>query len=143
MEEEEAIPPSSHFGGNQLQHIHKRKLEKHETIIAEAASKKMKLEVNAKNKEMKRLLLQKEEAVENFHNISIELGAVHKLIGKDRDFLKQYEEEECVNQKRIELLNLEIRGFLQRIGELMRLKGERQTLIMDERGESVEAGGKT
>ena len=62
----------------------KEKLEEHETIIAEAASKKMKLEVDAKNKEMKSLNLQKGEAVENLKKISSELEAVQELIGRDR-----------------------------------------------------------
>jgi len=115
--EEEASPPSS-----AIQLNHKKKLEEHETTIVEAASKKMKLEVDAKAKEMKRLMLEKEKAVENLEKISSELGAVQKLIGKDRGFLKQHEEEDLVDQKRIEALNLEINVLLQK-------SEERQALI--------------
>ena len=59
-------------------HIHKKKLEEHETTIAEAASKKMKLEVSAKNKEMKRLLLQKEEVVENVAENTTKFNSTEK-----------------------------------------------------------------
>jgi len=119
--EEEASPPSS-----AIQLNHKKKLEEHETTIVEAASKKMKLEVDAKAKEMKRLMLEKEKAVENLEKISSELGAVHKLIGKDRGFLKQCEEEERVNQKRIEAMNLNINALLQKSEERQALVRDRQ-----------------
>ena len=119
--EEEASPPSS-----AIQLNHKKKLEEHETTIVEAASKKMKLEVDAKAKEMKRLMLEKEKAVENLEKISSELGAVHKLIGKDRGFLKQCEEEERVNQKRIEAMNLCINALLQKSEERQALVRDRQ-----------------
>jgi len=119
LEEEEASPHSSASGANNLHH--KKKLEEHETPIdngiVEAARKRMKLEVDTKNKEMLRLKLEKEKAVENVKKISSELGAVHKLIGKDKGFLKQHEEEERVGQKRIEALNLEINVLLQKSEE--------------------------
>ena len=120
--EEEAIPHSSDSKANQTQHSHKKKLEEHVTTIAEAASKKMKLELTAKTKEMKRLVLEKEESVETMNKISAELGAVHELIGEDRGFLRKFEEEESVNQKRIEVLQ-------QRNEELTRLKGGRHTAV--------------
>ena len=119
--EEEASPPSS-----AIQLNHKKKLEEHETTIVEAASKKMKLEVDAKAREMKRLMLEKEKAVENLEKISSELGAVHKLIGKDRGFLKQCEEEERVNQKRIVAMNLNINALLQKSEERQALVRARQ-----------------
>ena len=119
--EEEASPPSSASRAKNLQH--KKKLEEHETPIVEAARKRMKLEVDTKNKEMERLKLEKEKAVENLEKISSELGAVQKLIGKDRGFLKQHEEEDLVDQKRSEVLNLEINVLLKK-------RKERQASIM-------------
>jgi len=122
--EEEASPPSSASSANQLQL--KKKLEEHKTTIAGAASKKMKLEVTAKNKDMKMLELEKGEAVENLKKITKELGAVQELLGKERAFLKQHEEEDCVDQERIKALECEIQDLVQKREERRAMVSDRQ-----------------
>jgi len=122
--EEEASPPSSASRANQLQL--KKKLGEHKTTIAGAASKKMKLEVTAKNKDMKMLELEKGEAVENLKKISSELSAVQELLVKERAFLKQHEEEDCVDQERIKALKCEIQDLVQKREERRAMVSDRQ-----------------
>ena len=68
--------------------------EQEETAIDELASKKMRLEVEVKKAELKSLRSQKQAAVEKVKEISSELEAVHKLIGEEKECLKQHKEEE-------------------------------------------------
>ena len=60
-----------------------------ELNILKAVSKKMKLEVNAKNQELKGLRARKEKALKDLHSITSEITAVHKKAEKHREYLEK------------------------------------------------------
>ena len=58
-----------------------------EVNILKAVSQKMKLEVNAKNQELKGLRARKEKALKDLHSITSEITDVHKKAEKHREYL--------------------------------------------------------
>jgi len=97
-----------------------------EVNIFKAASQKMRLEVAAKTSELKGLRSRKEKAVENLQNISSQMTAVQRKIEKHGEFLKQYEQEEETDRRRLEALEQEIQERKYRKKELLKIKEERQ-----------------
>merc|ERR1719209_529964 len=86
----------------------------------------MRLEVAAKTSELKGLRSRKENAVENLQNISSQMTAVQRKIEKHGEFLKQYEQEEETDRRRLEALEQEIQERKYRKKELLKIKEERQ-----------------
>ena len=60
-----------------------------EVNILKDVSQKMKLEVNAKNQELKGLRARKEKALKDLHSITSEITAVHKKAEKHREYLEK------------------------------------------------------
>merc|ERR1719394_1662580 len=78
-----------------------------EVNIFKAASQKMRLEVAAKNSELKGLRSQKENAVKNWQNIASQFTAVQRKIEKHGEVLEQYGQEEEADRRRLEALEQE------------------------------------
>ena len=74
------------------------------TRIAELASKKMKLEVDAKIKEMEDLKVQKEMAKEELKHISSELDQLGRFVEQERKIVLEHEKERTSDQQKIEKL---------------------------------------
>jgi len=96
-----------------------------EVNIFKAASQKMRLEVAAKNSELKGLRSLKENAVKNWQNIASQFTAVQRKIEKHGEVLEQYEQEEEADRRRLEALEQEIQERKYRKKELLRVKEER------------------
>ena len=78
--------------------------EEEVTRIAELASKKMKLEVDAKIKEMEDLKVQKEMAKEELKHISSELDQLGRFVEQERKIVLEHEKERTSDQQKIEKL---------------------------------------
>ena len=82
------------------------------TRIAELASKKMKLEVGAKIKEMEDLKVQKEMAKEELKHISSELDQLGRFVEQERKIVLEHEKERTSDQQKIEKLKEVDIGFV-------------------------------
>ena len=80
--------------------------------IAELASKKMKLEVDAKIKEMEDLKVQKEMAKEELKHISSELDQLGRFVEQERKIVLEHEKERTSDQQKIEKLKEVDIGFV-------------------------------
>ena len=100
--------------------------EEEETAIDELASKKMRLEVEVKKAELKSLRSQKQAAVDKVKEISSELEAVHKLIGEEKEYLKQHKEEEKSYKKQAETYDIEIQALQRKRDDVLKLKAEKR-----------------
>ena len=80
--------------------------------IAELASKKMKLEVDAKIKEMEDLKVQKEMAKEELKHVSSELDQLGRFVEQERKIVLEHEKERTSDQQKIEKLNEVDIGFV-------------------------------
>ena len=97
-----------------------------ELNILKAVSKKMKLEVNAKNQELKGLRARKEKAIKYLHSITSEITDVQKKAEKHREYLEKYQQEEEEDRRRLEALEQEIQERKYRKKELLKVKEQRQ-----------------
>ena len=97
-----------------------------EVNILKAVSQKMKLEVNAKNQELKGLRARKEKALKDLHSITSEITAVHKKAEKHREYLEKKQQEEEEDRRRLEALEQEIQEKKYRKKELLKVKEQRQ-----------------
>merc|ERR1719432_408122 len=95
------------FGQVGQDQTEKKVEDRDEMAIAEHVSKKMRLEVELKTAEMKNLKAQKQAAVVQVMQISAELEAVHNLVEKEKESLKQRKMEEDSYQEKIETYNTE------------------------------------
>ena len=82
------------------------------TRIAELASKKMKLEVGAKIKEMEDLKVQKEMAKEELKHVSSELDQLGRFVEQERKIVLEHEKERTSDQQKIEKLKEVDIGFV-------------------------------
>ena len=103
--------------------------EEEETAIDELASKKMRLEVEVKKAELKSLRSQKQAAVDKVKEISSELEAVHKLIGEEKECLKQHKEEEKSYKKQAETYDIEIQALQRKRDDVLKLKAEKRRSV--------------
>jgi len=86
--------------------------EKEVAKIAEQASKKMKLEVSAKVREMESLKFQREAAVEKAKLISSVIENTQTRLDRDREILRMHEAGEQFDKKRLERINKEREGIM-------------------------------
>ena len=97
--------------------------------IADLASKKMKLEVDAKVKEMESLKLQREAAVARARLISSGIERKQKSLDGEREILRRLEVGGEFDKKRIERLNTEQQRIQEVKEEIMKGQAERQRVI--------------
>jgi len=80
--------------------------------IAQQASKKMKLEVSAKVREMESLKFQREAAVQKGKLISSAIESTQNVLDQDREILRMHEAGEQFDKKRLERINKEREGIM-------------------------------
>jgi len=97
--------------------------------IAEQASKKMKLEVSAKVREMESLKLQREAAVKRAKVISSAIENWQNVVDQNREVLRRHDEGEEFDKRRIERLNTEQQRIQQEREEIKRGQRKRQRVI--------------
>jgi len=117
--------------------------EKDVAKIAEQASKKMKLEVSAKVREMESLKVQREAAVQKAKFISSAIEKTQNEVEQDREVLRRYEEGEEFDKKRIERLNTEQQRIQKEKEEIIRGQRQRQRVIQQYRSILRSMEGKT
>jgi len=103
--------------------------EKEVDKIAEQASKKMKLEVSAKVREMESLKLQREAAVKRAKVISSAIENWQNVVDQNREVLRRHDEGEEFDKRRIERLNTEQQRIQQEREEIKRGQRKRQRVI--------------
>ena len=100
--------------------------DKDEVNILKAVSQKMKLEVNAKNQELKGLRARKEKAIKDLHSITSKISAVQKKTERKREYLELDQQEEVADRRRLEALEQEIQERKYRKKELLKVMEQRQ-----------------
>ena len=100
--------------------------DKDEVNILKAVSQKMKLEVNAKNQELKGLRARKEKAIKDLHSITSKITAVQKKTERKREYLELDQQEEVADRRRLEALEQEIQERKYREKELLKVMEQRQ-----------------
>merc|ERR1719341_1718368 len=102
--------------------------------IADQASKKMKLEVDAKVKEMESLKLQREAAVQNAKLISAGIEKSQKFVDHEREILGRHEKDEESDKKIVAKLNSQQQRIQEVKEEIMRGQARRQKVVRRHQG---------